>query len=104
MIAINFSSPREAVRFNQALFEGLLAGNPRAADAVNDFTRMRMREQGFYQRIMPAVPISNDDLPLDVSRPTLFRTRSANPIRGISADCIVLDEVADQPYDLPSGP
>ena len=33
-----------------------------AVDAVNDFTRTKMREDGFYRRIMPPIPISNDDL------------------------------------------
>jgi hypothetical protein len=33
----------------------------RATDAVNDFTRMKMREDGFYRRIMPPVPITNNE-------------------------------------------
>jgi hypothetical protein len=31
-------------------------------DAVNDFTRTKMREDGFYRRIMPPIPITNDEL------------------------------------------
>lgn len=34
----------------------------RALDSVNDFTRYRMREEGFYRRVMPPVQIGNDDL------------------------------------------
>lgn len=33
-----------------------------AIDAVNDFTRTKMREDGFYRRILPPVQISNDQL------------------------------------------
>ena len=33
-----------------------------AADAVNDFTRTKMREDGFYRRILPPLQISNDEL------------------------------------------
>jgi hypothetical protein len=33
-----------------------------AIDAVNDFTRTKMREDGFYRRIMPPLQISNDEL------------------------------------------
>lgn len=34
----------------------------RAMDAVNAFTRMKMRDQGFYRKILPPVQISNDEL------------------------------------------
>lgn len=33
-----------------------------AIDAVNAFTRARMREDGFARRIMPPLPITNDEL------------------------------------------
>jgi hypothetical protein len=33
-----------------------------AVDAVNDFTRIKMREDGFARRIMPPLPIGNDEL------------------------------------------
>jgi hypothetical protein len=33
-----------------------------ASDCVNDFTRTKMREDGFYRRIMPPTPIPNDQL------------------------------------------
>jgi len=33
-----------------------------AIDAVNDFTRTKMREDGFYRRILPPLQISNDEL------------------------------------------
>ena len=33
-----------------------------AIDAINDFTRTKMREDGFFRRIMPPLAISNDEL------------------------------------------
>lgn len=49
---------------NETLFEAL--NNPgmykQAVDAVNDFTRTKMREDGFYRRILPPLQISNDEL------------------------------------------
>lgn len=33
-----------------------------AIDAVNDFTRTKMREDGFFRRVMPPLSISNDEL------------------------------------------
>ncbi len=34
----------------------------RASNEINAFTRTRMREDGFFRRILPPVPISNDEL------------------------------------------
>jgi len=33
-----------------------------AVDAVNDFTRLKLREDGIYRRIMPPLEIGNDEL------------------------------------------
>ena len=33
-----------------------------AVAAVNDFTRIRMRGDGFFRRILPPLPITNDEL------------------------------------------
>jgi hypothetical protein len=33
-----------------------------AQDAINDYTRIKMREDGFFRRIMPPVQITNDEL------------------------------------------
>jgi hypothetical protein len=54
----------EAQLVNEALFENLSTpGHEKVAiDAVNDFTRVRMREDGFYRRIMPPLTIGNDEL------------------------------------------
>jgi hypothetical protein len=49
---------------NDAFFEQLETPGleKQAIDAVNDFTRTKMREDGFYRRIMPPLEISNDEL------------------------------------------
>jgi hypothetical protein len=59
-------SQAETRILNQAVFEKLSSSDPlmlkEAVDAVNDFTRTRMREDGFMRQILPAVPITNDEL------------------------------------------
>jgi hypothetical protein len=54
----------ESRQFNETLFEQLSTPGmeKRAIDAVNDFTRMKMREDGVYRRIQPPLQINNDDL------------------------------------------
>jgi len=51
---------------NEALFEKLSSRDPvlekEAVDAVNDFTRTKMREDGFFRRIIPPVQLTNDEL------------------------------------------
>ena len=62
----NVMSQEESKLLSQAIFEKLSSHDrsleKQAVDAVNDFTRTKMREDGFYRRIMPPIPISNDDL------------------------------------------
>jgi len=56
----------ESKLLNEAIFEKLSSHDhvleKQAVDAVNDFTRTKMREDGFYRRLMPPIPISNDEL------------------------------------------
>jgi hypothetical protein len=66
------TATREEVRLmNETIFEQLQ--NPgmikQAIDTINDFTRTRMREDGFYRRIMPPVTIPNDELDRQVDTP-----------------------------------
>lgn len=58
----------------------------RALDAVNDFTRYRMREEGFYRRILPPVQISNDDLDrqVDTDKPVKIVDREPDSPAAIS--------------------
>lgn len=59
-------SQEESRILNEALFEKLSSRDAllekEAIDAVNDFTRIKMREEGFFRKIMPPIPITNDDL------------------------------------------
>lgn len=54
----------ETALLNEALFEQLATPGmeKQAIDAVNDFTRIKMREDGFFRKILPPLPISNDEL------------------------------------------
>ena len=56
----------ESKMVSQAIFEKLSSRDAvlekQAVDAVNDFTRTKMREDGFYRRIIPPLPITNDEL------------------------------------------
>ncbi len=49
---------------NEAIFNSLeTPGHEKTAiDAVNDFTRTKMREDGFFRKILPPLQISNDEL------------------------------------------
>lgn len=64
-------SQEESKLLNETLFEKLSSRDPvmekEAIDAVNDFTRIKMREDGFFRRIMPPLPISNDELDRQVT-------------------------------------
>jgi hypothetical protein len=54
----------ETKLLNETLFEQLSTPGmeKRAIDAVNDFTRTKMREDGFYRRVVPPLQLSNDEL------------------------------------------
>lgn len=51
---------------NQMFFEKITSDDSAlfkdAQQAVNDFTRVKMREDGFWRKILPPVPIANDEL------------------------------------------
>lgn len=64
-------SEEESRLISRAIMEKLASRDPllvkEAVDAVNDFTRTRMREDGFTRRIMPPIPISDDELDRQIS-------------------------------------
>lgn len=51
---------------NRAFADKIASDDPmlqkEAQQAVNDFTRTKMREDGFWRKIIPPVPITNDEL------------------------------------------
>lgn len=59
-----------AKQSNAAFLDRLESDDPAmvksAADGVNDFTRTKMREDGFLRRILPPIPISDDELDREV--------------------------------------
>jgi hypothetical protein len=60
---------------NNQLFDQLATPGmeKNALDAVNEYTRVRVREDGFYRRIIPATKVSNDDLDrqVDTDKPVI---------------------------------
>jgi hypothetical protein len=54
----------EVQALNEAIFEQLSdrGMEKNAIDAINDFTRIRVREDGFQRRILPPLQLSNDEL------------------------------------------
>lgn len=60
----NMASKTDGQMLNETIFEQLnTSGMEKTAiDAINDFTRLKMREDGFYRRILPPLQISNDEL------------------------------------------
>lgn len=48
---------------NETIYEDLANGHQkRATDALNDYTRIKLREEGFFSRIMPEIVIGDDEL------------------------------------------
>jgi hypothetical protein len=51
---------------NNAFVERLVSGDDsivkEAQDAINDYVRVRMREDGFWRRVLPPITITNDEL------------------------------------------
>ena len=51
---------------NQAFYDQITSDDhgmqKNAQQAVNEFTRVKMREDGFWRKIIPPVPITNDEL------------------------------------------
>ena len=57
-----------------------------AQDAVNDYIRVRMREDGFHRRILPPVQITNDELDrqVDTDKPVKIVDKEPNSPGAIS--------------------
>jgi len=57
-----------------------------AQDAVNDYIRVRMREDGFHRRILPPVQITNDELDrqVDTDKPVKVVDKEPNSPGAIS--------------------
>lgn len=59
-------SQEESRVLNKVLFEKLSSKDPvlekQAVTAVNEFTRTKLREEGFLRKILPPIPITDDEL------------------------------------------
>lgn len=70
------TAPYEDVQvMNEAFYEQLATPGmeKNALDAVSEFTRVRVREDGFYRKIIPATQVSNDQLDrqVDTDKPVV---------------------------------
>jgi len=69
------SSPSSVQVLNEELFAQLETPGmeKNALDAVNEFTRVRVREDSLYRKIVPPVQVSNDDLDrqVDTDKPVI---------------------------------
>lgn len=80
----------ESAALNEVTFDKLASLDPRmvkqATDTINDFTRTRMREDGFYRHIIPPLPITNDDLDrtVETDKPIKIVDREPNSPAAIS--------------------
>lgn len=61
----------EFAALNEAFYDQLQTPGmeKNAADAVSEFTRTRVREEGFYDKIIPEVKVENSDLTRQVDTP-----------------------------------
>ena len=75
---------------NEAILSRLMSDDwglkKEAADAINDYTRVKMREDGFLRRIIPPVTITNDefDRQVDTDKPVKVIDLEPNAPEAIS--------------------
>lgn len=75
---------------NQAFFDRVNSGEPGmvkdAQDTATEFTRRRMREDGFARKIIPPVTVTNEDLnrQVDTDKPTIVVDMEPNSPAAIS--------------------
>lgn len=59
-------SQEEEKLISQAVYEGLSSRDPdmqkEAADAIDDYTRLRVREEAYVDQVLPPITITSDDL------------------------------------------
>lgn len=69
---------------NESFVDKMTSGNPafqkQAQDAVNEYIRVRIREDGFWRRILPPVQITNDQLDrqVDTDKPVKVVDKEPN--------------------------
>jgi hypothetical protein len=89
-MATGLTTREEDELLNVRTFEKLSSDDPQmvkqGADAVLDFTRRRMREDGFWRKIQPMVPVTNDKLTrkVDTDKPVVIVDKEPNSPAAIS--------------------
>src|SRR4051812_25433439 len=80
----------EAMVYSKEIFDKLASRDPfqikQAEDRVTAFTRTKVREDGFFRRIMPPVPVTNEDLTraVDTDKPIIVVDKEPNSPAAIS--------------------
>lgn len=86
----------ESQLLNETLFEQLSTPGMEktAVDAINDFTRTKMREDGFLRRILPPLQISNDELDrqVDTDKPVKIVDKEPDSPASISVPFATLPQ------------
>jgi len=84
------TTQEESKLLNETLFEKLASDDgmmrKQAVDAINDFTRTKMREDGVYRRILPMIPVTNDRLvpQVDTDQPVVVVDKEPDSPAAIS--------------------
>lgn len=92
-----------ATVLNEQFWNNLTSNDPqlvkRANDAANDYLRVRVREQGFWRKIVPPSPVSNSDLTRSVShdKPVIVMDKEPNAPAAVN---IPFDTAPDGHYIL----
>ncbi len=92
---------QETRLLNEALLEKLSSYDTQlvkeAENAITDYTRKRVREDGFTRRILPSVPVSNSDLDrqLSTSKPVMIIDMEAESPAAVT---VPFEEAPNQVY------
>lgn len=84
------TTQEESALLNETFFEQLGSRDPalvkQAEDGVNEFTRTKVREDSYYNKIIPPLPITNDQLDrqVDTDKPVKIVDKEADSPAAIS--------------------
>lgn len=77
----------QTLEMNQELADAITSGRVKQAeDAVTDYTRTRITEEGFMGKFLPPIPVTDADLDVDVvdPRPMIIVEKQANSPGAVS--------------------
>ena len=84
--------------FNQKFLDKIETGSIKeAADASTSFIRRRLREDGFFRKVLPPQPLGNQDLDRVLTHDKPVRIEDFEP-NAVAAKSIPFGEIADMDY------